>query len=323
MRALTGLLVLVLTLLLATAAEAQSWQASIRPDNKNGGERIILVGELGGGKALFFQCDGLRQPTLAFISNDMETFPSMPNDRDVALAFDIDGFKSGAVGAYYDHGGGYLGLQIADRATVAKVVADLSKAKFGIKLTITNPKYASRMQYPVGLGGANDGARQFNDYCFKGASLPEQTADVAPAPQDRPSTWRVYQAVGGSLVLSVETDPKEGTLFFACQSGKLTLIYLSSKPRDLPFDRTARSVQLSFDVDGFIYGGEAGYYEDDRGAGIAFGQQGTINDIVSTIAVAQDGIKMSLLGIQGAPYERTFGIPGAVENGRAFLDNCR
>jgi hypothetical protein len=181
------------------------------------------------------------------------------------------------------------------------------------------------MQYPVGLGGANASAKQFNDYCFKGAALPEQqTADVAPeAPTPPASTWRVYQAVGGSLVLSVETDPKEGTLFFACQGGQLTLLYLSSTPRELPFDRTARSVALTFTIDGFIYGGEAGYYEDDRGAGIAYGQQGTINDIVSTIAVARDEIKMSLLGIQGAPYERTFGIPGAADNGRIFLDNCR
>lgn len=306
-----------------TGAFAQSWQASVRPDNKNGGDRIILVGELGGGKALFFQCDGLRQPTLAFISKDMDTFPSMPTDRDVKLAFDIDGFASGGIGTYYEHGEGYLGLQIADRAVVAKVVGDLAKAKFGIKLTITNPKYASKMQFPVGLSGANASAKQFSDYCFKGAQLPAQNAEAAPQPESRPSTWRVYQAVGGSLVLSVETDPKEGTLFFACQDKQLTLIYLSSKPRDLPFNRTARSVALTFTVDGFTYGGEAGYYEDDRGAGIAFGQQGTINDIISTIAVAQDEIKMSLLGIQGAPYERTFAIPGAAENGRAFLDNCR
>jgi hypothetical protein len=110
---------LAIFLALVSGAMAQSWAASIRPDNKNGGERIILVGELGGGKALFFQCDGLRQPTLAFISNDMNTFPSMPNDRGVELAFDVDGFKSAGEGTYYEHGEGYLGLQIADRATVA------------------------------------------------------------------------------------------------------------------------------------------------------------------------------------------------------------
>lgn len=324
MRALISIAVLAFALLAATAAHAQSWQVSVRPDNKNGGERVVLVGDLGKGAAFFAQCDSLRTPVLAFISSDTHNFPALPTDRGVMLAFDIDGFKSGGEGTYYDHGGGYLGLQIDDREIVAKTIGDIAKAKFGIGLTITNPGHAQKLTWAARLTGAAAAAKQFADFCFKGVEIAEPAEPTPGDVSPEQSRWRVYQAAsGGALVLAGETDPKEGTLLFACTAGQLTLIYLSDKPGELPFNRNARSVALTMEIDGFSWGGEGGYYEDERGGGIAFGQRGVIFDILSVLAIAQTEIKLTLLGIQGAPYVRTFGVNGAAAAGRAFLDNCR
>jgi hypothetical protein len=327
MRRLIRFVILAIAVLLPSAAHAQNWQSTVRPDAKTGESRMVLVGDLGKGAALFAQCDATRTPLLAFIWNDTHNFPARPNDRGVMLAFDIDGFRSGGEGVYYDHGGGYLGLQISDRATVAKIVGDIAKAKFGINLTITNPGHAQKLTFAGGLNGAGRAAKLFADFCFKGGTIANTPTEPPPptgtvsAPT---SKWRVYQAAsGGSLVLAGETDPKEGTLYFACTNKQLTLIYLSDKPRELPFDRNARSVNLTMEIDGFSWGGEAGYYEDERGAGIAFGQGAVITDILSILSIAQGDIKMTLLGIQGAPYVRTFGATGAADAGRAFLDNCR
>jgi hypothetical protein len=178
------------------------------------------------------------------------------------------------------------------------------------------------MKYSAGMSGATAGAKQFADFCFKGAQLATPAAPEQPAAPSA-SGWRVYQAAGGAIVLTGGTEPPGDTIYFACSGGQLTLLYLSSKPRELPFNRNALSVNLLMEIDGFSWSGEAGYYEDERGAGIAFAQYGTISDMLSVLAIAQGEIRLTLQGANGPLYQRNLVLAGAAEAGRQFLDACR
>lgn len=313
-------------LMFASGAQAQAWDFgpdTLRADGTGGG--VILLGALNRESRLMAVCHPSRVATLAFLTDDRRAFPARPQDTGVTIEFDIDGFRTRAGAAYYEPGDGRLGLTLTDPALVRKVVEDVSRAKFGISLTIVNPAIGYNGKWLGGVGNAQNAARQFVDYCFKGRELPAEEVVAAPDPGPASTTgaWSTYTAPGGAFVLAGRANEGDGTLYYACDaSRRITLLYLSDVPSSLPFGPSDARIGLDMKVDGLGWVTEAAYHADAKGAGIVFAGVGIISDMLVSLSVARRDVTMTLRA-GGEPYTRTFGTVGAGPATQQFVSSCR
>ena len=145
-----------------TAASAQAWFTTTEEDVFTGNQTATMISVATRSQGAFFQCDADRELSFALIFKSEEKPSGVPGiivakvDRGEVHRFDATSYR---------HNEDYLGFVSNDTAEVAKLVADIAKARRDVLLGLQIPITDAKFSVTASAAGSTKAANKLLETC--------------------------------------------------------------------------------------------------------------------------------------------------------------
>jgi hypothetical protein len=308
-----------------------AWTVNVSPDAVNGGETLVLIGDLDQGGYFFAFCNGRKEPGLFFVSNNPGTFPYEVGDVGITLRVEIDGEERSATGEVMEQPNGNRAILYTAHEYVPALLSAVAAAKAEVAMTIHSYASGVTTRWPAkNLEGLAEGMARFNAHCFGDSTRVGPPAEVVvpvPVPAGKPWVVTARPEADGttSYTLVGEAVDGRGALIFACVAEGGIYLGFTAGTRDLPPLQQGQPMQLNIRFGTFSYGLDADVRATNAQATTVFSNDAAMASLVAEVL---SGGQVSAItttvrdAATGSELVRQVSVENAGPAATEFRQNC-
>jgi hypothetical protein len=325
------------------AAGQAAWVYATAAD-PNGGTEASLVADLDQGGYLYAYCDGQKQPSLAFVSRNRQTFPDTGTDQGLRVYVLVDGQETIAAGEYFSLDADTQGILFGDVGAIESLMHRVGDAQGDVAVMLdrtSSPPMTTRWP-AINLDGLQQGAAQFIAHCWgsatPAAAVPAQPAiqPAQPAPQPaqpvmpaQPVTGGVWQTADLSgdtssrytVEMTASAENADATLRFACAPATALMTVGIFDRRGFAGDG-AYEVTATIDQRTWTLARTTPERASDGRPGVV-SSDAQVLDMIDQLSVAKQTVRIDLVHAMGAKKSYRFNANGSINPATDAYFGCR